>query len=376
MVNIFFICLLSLLLTGCSYEKKNHSPAITEIELDLMAAENKLKLSEFVDSIAYIPLETSNLSLFGDVDRLIVTERGEYLIADKEMTNALYLFDYTGRFLRKIGNKGQGPEEYINIEDVAYYNRNIFIWDNKGGKILKYSMEGDVLCSYKCMYTAYSFTCVDEDNFVFYCDYAKNEELNIDGWYPNVIRYNPKLKQFSYDLYFDGRIPSFAYVLSLNNLSNNNLYSSMNDTIYKVYTDSITPQLVLEYKSDYTEIRDDFLESFISRPSSMNIEKKFPELISYFECNKYCIFFLYKNNFLHYAIWHAESGFCKEASSMNNPIVNDIDGIADFILRYSDGDFLYSFIEPGLLMERNFNMAKSLNICEDDNLVVVKMHVR
>ena len=371
----FFVLTLSFFLVGC-VQKVLFLDTVMEIKLDLPATENKLKLSVIVDSIKYVPLETTDLSVFGSMDKLIVTDRGEYLIADKEITSALYLFDADGRFLRKIGNKGGGPDEYIGLEDVAYYNRNIFIWDSKGRKILKYTMEGDVVATYGCKYVAYSFSCVDEDNFVFYCVFARNDDFDIDGKLPNLIRYNVKEKSFGYDLYFDGSIPSHAYLLSLNNLSNNNLYSTINDTIYKVYPDSISPQFVLRYKDDYIDERNRYLKSFISQSHSMELDKKFPELITYFDCNKCHVFFIRKGKYLHYAFWYPKLGFCKEASSKSNPIVNDLDGIADFFLRYSSGEILYSVIEPGLLKEKSSDMASLLNVREDDNLVIVKMFVK
>lgn len=371
-----FLCLLILsILVGCT-QKDLSLITIREVKLDLPATENKLCLSEIVDSIKYIPLETTDLSIFGSMDKLIVTDKGEFLIADKEITSALYLFDADGRFLKKIGFKGVGPKEYIGIDDVTYYNRNIFIWDSKGRKILKYTMEGDVVSTYGCKHVAYSFSCINDENFVFYCDFAHNEDLSVDGKLPNFIRYNVKEGRFDYDLYFDGRIPSHAYLLSLNNLSNNNLYSTINDTIYKVYSDSISPLLVLRYKEDYEDLRNNYLKSFISQPNIMELDKKFPELITYFECNKYHVFFIRKGKYLHYAFWYPELGLCKEASSMSCPIVNDLDGIADFFLRYSNGDVLYSVIEPGLLKEKSSDMASLLNVCEDDNLIIVKMFVK
>ena len=370
------LCLfLVFVLIGC-VQKDLSLTTVREVKLDLSATENKLSLSEIVDSIEYVPLETTNLSIFGSMDKLIVTDKGEYLIADKEITSALYLFDADGRFLKKIGNKGEGPEEYIGIEDVTYYDRNIFIWDSRGRKILKYTMEGDVVCTYGCKHVAYSFSCVGEENFVFYCDFARNEDLDIDGKLPNLIRYDAKEGRFGYDLYFDGRIPSHAYLLSLNNLSNNNLYSTIDDTIYKVYSDSISPQFVLRYRENYMEERNKYLKSFISQPHAMESEKKFPELITYFECNECHVFFIRRGKFLHYAFWYPETGFCKEASSRSNPVVNDLDGIADFFLRCSDGNVLYSVIEPDLLKERSPDTASLLNLCEDDNLVIVKMFVK
>ena len=44
-------------------------------------------------------------------------------ISDK-LTNTLFVFDNTGKFIRVISNKGNGPGEYINITDFAVNPEN------------------------------------------------------------------------------------------------------------------------------------------------------------------------------------------------------------------------------------------------------------
>lgn len=61
---------------------------------------------------------------------------------------------------------------------------------------------------------------------------------------------------------------------------------------------------------------------------------------------------------------------------MGNPIINDMDKAASFFLLYAKGNMLYSVLAPGVLIENNPDLAKRLNVKEDDNLLVVKMFVK
>lgn len=100
MKKIIFFCFLIHVLYGCSPIKDSDFPLIDKVELQLRNDEYKMKLSEIVDSIKYIPLETNDKSLLGDIDRIIVTEDGNYLIADKEIASAVFLFTSQGQFVR------------------------------------------------------------------------------------------------------------------------------------------------------------------------------------------------------------------------------------------------------------------------------------
>lgn len=54
--------------------------------------ESNIKLSSLVDSIYYIPLETKDEFLIGNIDKLIVTDKEIYVL-DKNITTATYCFD-------------------------------------------------------------------------------------------------------------------------------------------------------------------------------------------------------------------------------------------------------------------------------------------
>lgn len=118
---------MSINLYGCSQP----SPTTNQVLITINAPvekERHMKLSSIVDSIYYIPLETQDDYLIGNIDKLIVTDKTFYVL-DKNISTATYCFNSEGKFIRKIGNRGASDKEYISITDINLYNGDIYIWD-------------------------------------------------------------------------------------------------------------------------------------------------------------------------------------------------------------------------------------------------------
>lgn len=96
--------------------------------------------SVLTDSITYIPLETSDESLPGNV---VSAKRdgGCYFVQDER---GLYAFDSTGRFLNEIGRRGNGPEEYLYMDCYALDRRNklVYVVCNVQKKIFRFTYQG------------------------------------------------------------------------------------------------------------------------------------------------------------------------------------------------------------------------------------------
>ncbi|MCK9304656.1 MAG: 6-bladed beta-propeller, partial [Bacteroidales bacterium] len=63
----------------------------------------------------YIPLETNNNSLLGNI-RKIFFEKSMFYVVDNN--NVCKIFDRKGKYLKTIDRKGNGPEEYAQISDI------------------------------------------------------------------------------------------------------------------------------------------------------------------------------------------------------------------------------------------------------------------
>jgi len=67
-----------------------------------------LNMSEVISRIEYVPLETSSLCLIGEVFHASISEN--YILVFSNSN--LFLFSREGRFIRSIGQRGGGPEDY------------------------------------------------------------------------------------------------------------------------------------------------------------------------------------------------------------------------------------------------------------------------
>ena len=163
-------------IAGCK-QSGTHDALIT---VDVMKSypEKELILQDFMD-VEYIPLETNDEF----ITQGVVMAIGNKYIFVKNWSNDgdIFVFDRkTGKALRKINRKGNGPEEYIHITDIVLdeENNEIFINCMSTKKILVYDLFGNLKRSFKhtedaryidvCNYNKDNLICYNE--LVYYKD--------------------------------------------------------------------------------------------------------------------------------------------------------------------------------------------------------------
>lgn len=100
----------------------------------------ELDIYDIVDSISYIPLETSEKCLLGE---LLRTKRdGDFYFV--EDAKGLFVFGKDGRFLNEIGHKGNAPGEYLYMDNfyLDRKNKQVCIINNVQKRILRYAYDG------------------------------------------------------------------------------------------------------------------------------------------------------------------------------------------------------------------------------------------
>jgi hypothetical protein len=92
------------------------------IRINPHEAKEYVNLSEIADSIKCIRLQPADGDIMGVVGKIFVKKK--YIYAVDGSQDMVFVFDKTGKFVAKLNKKGQGPDEYIWIE-------NVFIDDNE-----------------------------------------------------------------------------------------------------------------------------------------------------------------------------------------------------------------------------------------------------
>ena len=146
-LTIIIVCI-----TSC--QPQPQSGALLTIPVDL--SENKpTKLSEITEDIKKISLEFTDESIIGRIEKVIY-QNDHLIVLDGSSDNKVLIFDSKGKFIRKIGRKGQGPGEYTRILDIAFdsKDKNIYIAASGGG-ILCFNINGVFVNEYKINYAEY-----------------------------------------------------------------------------------------------------------------------------------------------------------------------------------------------------------------------------
>jgi hypothetical protein len=122
----------------------------------------------YEETVRYIPLET-NGDVIIDKRRHILYCSDSRIVVVNEMEGDVFVFDGQGKIVSHFNHRGQGPEEYLNLQihiygTVAVYdeiNREIFVMESRG-RCNVYSEEGHHLRTFdfsknKQYREAYSF---------------------------------------------------------------------------------------------------------------------------------------------------------------------------------------------------------------------------
>jgi hypothetical protein len=249
-----------ILLTTCS----NNSQLDSSLDIinlsDILEKPEEVKLSQFIQSIEYIPLEVTDQSiLFGPL--IEITE--EFIIARNSGPSAMgpiLLFDRkTGKFIRGIGKSGKGPEEFQmgNLTIYNIYNKSLYaIGYNRD--IKEYDTKGKFLGSFKLPITVddkvpkgFGIPNINLDEYLssdIFVSYVKNSI----GWDKRRIVLFTKdsiIKVFPNYLFWEREdwttFSSFGGSNFFRWNGNLNFKEVYNDTVFQITKSSLIPRFVL-----------------------------------------------------------------------------------------------------------------------------------
>lgn len=145
---LYFLFCWLLLIIGCRNQQEQKKQEGTVIEVDLDKVTSTSFFSQ-MKNIELIPLETNDFCVFGIAHIMKVNK--EYIAIVDQVSQEILLFTEKGQFVRKINKTGQGPEEYIRVDDFCFHPEkdHLFILDGIQNKILEYTVDGTFVAAKK-----------------------------------------------------------------------------------------------------------------------------------------------------------------------------------------------------------------------------------
>ena len=253
------------LVTACIGKKKECISSIggndnvEVIDIDKAKEKKMLLYSSILEEPDVIVLETNPECIIQKICAIDIYKGNIYILDDR--VNALYVFRRDGTFLKRIGHRGRGHGEYLELSDFSIDRENgiIYLWDDALDKVHKYNIRtGKYISSIKTERNGYRSYCmqhigdrlyisrtsldVDPENYLLkVVDEKTGEQI---ASYLKAEDYN---RGWNYPLKFP-----FSYFYSKN--TNEPKYVEMfSDTIVSITKDGIRPYCVVKSEDSVTK---------------------------------------------------------------------------------------------------------------------------
>lgn len=120
-------------------------PHTIDLEKGLENSGAVFKLSSIADSIKFVKLEKTEVSLFEEVEDVEVHDDNLFFLSNMgQKKSRVFRYNLNGKFINSIGKIGRGPGEYLNCEYTIDYDRQeilVLDWYNTR-KIRVYDYSG------------------------------------------------------------------------------------------------------------------------------------------------------------------------------------------------------------------------------------------
>ena len=346
--------------------------------------------SKYIDSCQYIPLESSDSVMIGNIKQ-IFEDKDRFYIHDVT-SDIIFIFEKTGKYLTKIDRNGRGNDEYIKLTEMYLdpINSDIIILCDRSQSLIRYNRNGNFINRTENKFITSAFASINSDTIIAYAGRLPNESI-FSSTYPNgyliVTMHNGKIINKFLENKFD---PIYLNYVSKTNYFFNfsdtlSLIEDFSNTIYRIVSSSkIKPRysvtfgkytIPMNFNTPIEKVKE-IISTYQKNPSTWcDIEKVI-------EKNNILLFHYYYEDLMHYAIYIKSQ---KQIQTIGPIWVNDIDGIGmPTICNSSLDNTLIGFIESHIFIDLVKNSKKpsshvvniSHKLTEMDNPVLVKVFLK
>ena len=169
--SLFIISILAFTSCTNSSQKMAEDKEIS-IPIDITNALT-LDYNDLVGETNFVALETTDESIIGNIEKVILYDNN--IIIFDQKTNKILLFSQDGSFKRQIGQKGGGPDEYTEFNEIFLDEPSGLIYAHERIKniMFVYNLEGKIVYKINPRFKFNSF-CKTKDGFWLYTCFENN----------------------------------------------------------------------------------------------------------------------------------------------------------------------------------------------------------
>lgn len=376
-----FKVLILFLLLSCvqSAENEREIPFANGIE-----NVQEINVSDIALDVRYIALETNSDCLLGkDLYDISFSEKYLFVRDDSD----LYQFTLEGKFIRKIGKKGQGPKEFLMISSVKYDNQKeeIYMNDLLSGKIKVYSFDGDfmrdILTENGEQLIYYN---TDDKLFYMYPMFFYNEQESNEL----IVRNEKGEELYVFPFFRDGNVkyPSFLISQSIIYTYNGIIYykNPLESVIFRLDNDKKTPMYNLSLgRYENLSLLDDVVVEKKGNIGLGEFNKEAEDKLSFYDIfelqNYVCFFYLqHDRRFAWYNKVNNSVCRIRGRSAKIDGFTDDLQNGYPILPRFWGENRIVGYVSAGTLIEemRNNKMVDGslrqvmTNLSEEDNPVL------
>ncbi len=387
--NVFLFVLILFVQFGCREKtSNNYNTCENVINITPRAGTRVANLSSIYSILNYIPLETKDQCIIGNITKLIVRDHCFWIL--DELTKSVFCFDSEGKFKFKINNIGKGPGEYLNINDFVYDQNRIYILDVSQGKMNVYE-NGEFIYEIPKKIYATNFEKLDEE-FIFYSAFMQNKNFRNND--KNIIITDSRLREKNTFLPFSEKIKPNSIIRYPKNIQKKGndifIWQPFDYNIYQYRKDLLSCKYKIHFEGQNENLGQKILEQVITR----NMNGGETQLLM--EQSHYCdiidvmdlpVFFhiIYKyDNSYHFVFFDKKNDKVLDLSKNINgekapvPLINDVDGVLYYPLMAVKDDTIYSYANAYEYLE-NKPIPNALNKQQIDfnsNPVIVTFKIK
>lgn len=156
-------------MAGCSVRKDGNNLSNVTTADSLLFTEPLDTLPDgVISSVSWLPLQNSDQRIIDEISKLSVVDN--FIVIGSRRQAVLQVYSTEGKFLYEISEKGQGPEEYLEIATFTVTPTSIYILDNFSHKISRYALEkGTFMGKTEVPFVAWDMEAFDDNDFLFTC---------------------------------------------------------------------------------------------------------------------------------------------------------------------------------------------------------------